>query len=347
MMLAAANLAVHVGLKSACRAFALNRGFVYRDRARHERIVSAQVCRVRPRPPLAFSSAEQDLLLGVLDSERFADVAPATVYATLLDEGRYHGSIRTMYRLLAAQNQAGERRNQRTHPIYIKPELLAIRPNEVWSWDITKLKGAAKWTCFHLYVILDIYSRYVVGWLIAHRESAELAEQLIADTLQKENIAPGTLTLHADRGTSMRSKPVAALLIDLDVAKTHSRPHVSDDNPYSEAQFKTLKYRPDFPDRFGSIEDARAHCQQFFRWYNHEHRHGGIGLMAPAAVHDGTAAAMTAQRAVTLDSAFVAHPIRFKGIAPKPPALPTAAWINPPKKESTPASITLACSLIS
>jgi putative transposase len=184
----------------------------------------------------------------------------------------------------------------------------------------------------HLYVILDIYSRYVVGWLIAHRECAELAEQLIADTLQKENIAPGTLTLHADRGTSMRSKPVAALLIDLDVAKTHSRPHVSDDNPYSEAQFKTLKYRPDFPDRFGSIEDARAHCQHFFRWYNHEHRHGGIGLMAPAAVHDGTAAAMTAQRAVTLDSAFVAHPLRFKGIAPKPPALPSAAWINPPKK---------------
>jgi len=219
-------------------------------------------------------------LLGLLDSERFADVAPATVFATLLDEGRYHGSIRTMYRLLAAQHQTGERRRQRIHPLYAKPELLAIRPNEVWSWDITKLKGPAKWTCFHLYVILDIYSRYVVGWLLAHRESAELAEQLIADTLEKENIAPGTLTLHADRGTSMRSKPVAALLIDLDVAKTHSRPHVSDDNPYSEAQFKTLKYRPDFPDRFGSIEDARAHCQHFFHWYNHEHRHSGIGLAA-------------------------------------------------------------------
>ena len=196
---------------------------------------------------MALSIAEQDLLLGLLDSERFTDVAPAAVFATLLDEGRYHGSIRTMYRLLAAHNQTGERRRQRTHPLYAKPELLAIRPNEVWSWDITKLKGPAKWTCFHLYVILDIYSRYVVGWLLAHRESAELAEQLIADTVEKENIAPGTLTLHADRGTSMRSKPVAALLIDLDVAKTHSRPHVSDDNPYSEAQFKTLKYRPDFP----------------------------------------------------------------------------------------------------
>jgi putative transposase len=346
-MQAVAELAVHVGLKSACRAFALNRAFVYRDRAGHRAAAPRCVPRARPRPPLALSSAEQDLLLSVLDSERFADVAPATVFATLLDEGRYHGSIRTMYRLLAAQNQTGERRDQRTHPVYAKPELLAVRPNEVWSWDISKLKGPAKWTCFHLYVILDIFSRYVVGWMVAQRESAELAEQLIADTLQKENIAPGTLTLHADRGTSMRSKPVAALLIDLEVAKTHSRPHVSDDNPYSEAQFKTLKYRPDFPDRFGSIEDARAHCQQFFRWYNHEHRHGGIGLMAPAAVHDGTATAMTAQRAITLDAAFAAHPIRFKGIAPKPPALPTAAWINPPKTEVTPLSITPTCSLIS
>jgi transposase InsO family protein len=296
---------------------------------------------------LALSGCEQDLLLGILDSERFADVAPATVFATLLDEGRYHGSIRTMYRLLAAQSQTGERRRQRIHPLYTKPELLAIRPNEVWSWDITKLKGPAKWTCFHLYVILDIFSRYVVGWLLAHRESAELAEQLIADTVEKENIAPGTLTLHADRGTSMRSKPVTALLIDLDVAKTHSRPHVSDDNPYSEAQFKTLKYRPDFPQRFGSIEDARAHCRRFFQWYNHEHRHGGIGLMAPATVHDGTAAAMTKKRAVTLDAAFAAHPIRFKGIAPRPPVLPTAAWINPPKKEPKPEPIKPVCSLIS
>jgi putative transposase len=335
-MLAVAELAPQVGLRRACQAFALNRGFVYRDRARHRATGSRRAPQARPRPPLALSSAEQDLLLGLLDSERFADVAPATVFATLLDEGCYHGSIRTMYRLLAAQSQTGERRRQRVHPLYAKPELLAIRPNEVWSWDITKLKGPAKWTCFHLYVILDIFSRYVVGWLLAHRESAELAEQLIADSVAKENIAPGTLTLHADRGTSMRSKPVAALLIDLEVVKTHSRPHVSDDNPYSEAQFKTLKYRPDFPDRFGSIEDARAHCQHFFHWYNHEHRHGGIGFMAPAAVHHGTAAALTEQRATTLDAAFGRHPIRFKGVAPKPPALPTAAWINPPKKETNP-----------
>jgi putative transposase len=300
---------------------------------------------VRPRPPLAFSIAEQEYLLGVLDSERFADTAPATIYATLLDEGHYHGSVRTMYRLLAANSQVGERRRQRRHPVYTKPELLAIRPNEVWSWDISKLKGPAKWTCFHLYVILDIFSRYVVGWMIAHREAAELAEQLIADTIDKQNIAPGTLTLHADRGTSMRSKSVAQLLVDLDVTKTHSRPHVSDDNPYSEAQFKTLKYRPNFPARFGSIEDARAHCQEFFRWYNTEHRHSGIALMPPDTVHYGRSTALTAQRGVTLDAAFAAQPARFKGIAPRPPSVPLAVWINPPKKETTALTIKPNCSL--
>jgi transposase InsO family protein len=282
---------------------------------------------------LAFSTAEQDALLGLLNSERFADVAPAAVYAILLDEGRYHGSIRTMYRLLTARNQTGERRRQRVHPVYTKPELLAVRPAEVWSWDITKLKGAVKWETYQLYVIMDIFSRYVVGWMLAARESAELAEQFIADTIRKHNIMPGTLTLHADRGTSMRSKPVAALLMDLDVTKTHSRPHVSDDNPYSEAQFKTLKYRPDFPERFGSIEDARAHCQDFFRWYNTAHRHSGIALMTPETVHYGTAVALNQKRAVTLDAAFAANPIRFKGLVPKPPELPTAAWINPPKKD--------------
>jgi putative transposase len=228
-MAAVAELAPHVGLRTACQAFSLNRAFVYRDRTRHRGTVSRRIGRVRARPPLAFSKAEQDVLLGLLNSERFADIAPAAVFAILLDEGCYHGSIRTMYRLLAARNQTGERRRQRVHPVYTKPELLAIRPEEVWSWDITKLKGPAKWVTYHLYVILDIFSRYVVGWMLAARECSELAEQLIADTIEKHNIAPGTLTLHADRGTSMRSKPVAALLIDLDVAKTHSRPHVSDD----------------------------------------------------------------------------------------------------------------------
>jgi len=340
-----AELMPHIGLSHACRAFALNRGFMYRDRHRRRPSVSRRVRRGRARPPLAFSIAEQDLLLGLLGSERFLDMAPAAVFATLLDEGQYYGSIRTMYRLLAAANQTGERRRQRIHPVYAKPELLAIGPNEVWSWDITKIRGPVKWSYYHLYVILDIYSRYVVGWMVAYRETAELAEQLIADTVAKQDIVPGTLTLHADRGTSMRSKPVAALLVDLQVAKTHSRPHVSDDNPYSEAQFKTLKYRPDFPERFGSIEDARAHCQTFFAWYNTEHHHSGIGLMSPDVVHHGRAGALTARGAITLDAAFIAHPNRFKGIAPQPPKLPDAAWINPPKKDSAQPINTIDCSL--
>lgn len=340
------ELRSRIGIAPACAALQVSRAGVYRARARRPRAAYRAVARSRPRPPLALNEAERQTLLGVLNSERFADVAPASVFATLLDEGRYHGSVRTMYRLLAAANQSGERRRQRIHPAYAKPELLATRPNEVWSWDITKLKGPAKWSCFHLYVILDIFSRYVVGWMIALRELAQLAEQLIADTLQKQQIVPGTLTLHADRGTSMRSKPVAALLVDLDVARTHSRPHVSDDNPYSEAQFKTFKYRPDFPERFGCIEDARAHCQQFFQWYNHEHRHSGIGFMTPHTVHCGAATALHQQRARTLDAAFLANPLRFKGVVPTPPALPTAAWINPPKETASP-KIADACSLIS
>lgn len=339
------ELSPQIGVAATCVALQMNRGRVYRERRRLLNSSRPGPARRRPRPPLSLTAAEQDLLLGLLDSERFADVAPAAVFAILLDEGRYHGSIRTMYRLLASRNQTGERRRQRVHPVYTKPELLAMRPNEIWSWDITKIKGPAKWSIFHLFVVLDIFSRYVVGWMIAARETAELAEQFIADTVEKHNIEPGTLTLHADRGTSMRSKPVAALLVDLDVAKTHSRPHVSDDNPYSESQFRTLKYRPDFPERFGSIEDARAHCQHFFQWYNTVHRHSGIALMTPEAVHYGTAAALTKRRAVTLDAAFAANPIRFKGLAPKPPELPTAVWINPPKKDPTPTPSTPAGSL--
>jgi putative transposase len=346
MSAALEELKPRIGVAAACAVLQMNRSGVYRERARLQGR-SPSVPAQRPRPPLALTQAEQDLLLGVLNSERFADVAPATVYATLLDEGRYHGSVRTMYRLLAAQNQVGERRRQRIHPAYTKPELLAVQPREVWSWDITKLKGPAKWETYHLYVLLDIFSRYVVGWMLAARESAELAEQLIAETVSKQNIVPGTLTLHADRGTSMRSKPVAALLVDLDITRSHSRPHVSDDNPYSEAQFKTLKYRPEFPERFGSIEDARAHCQQFFQWYNTVHRHSGIAFMTPEAVHYGRAAALNRQRAVTLDTAFAANPNRFKHVTPSPPALPTAAWINPPKKESASIDATPDYSLIS
>src|ERR1019366_4985812 len=334
LMSALNELAPEIGLAPACAALRINRSRIYRQNARRRLLISPRQYTPRPRPPLALSAPEREGLLEVSYSERFADCAPRTVYARLLDDGVYLASVRTMYRLLAGQGESRERRNQRVHPAYVKPELLAVQPNEVWSWDITKLKGPVKWSCYHLYVILDIFSRYVVGWMIALRESAQLAEQLIADTIAKHHIAPGTLTLHADRGTSMRSKPVAALLVDLEVAKTHSRPHVSDDNPYSEAQFKTLKYRPDFPERFGSIEDARAHCQHFFQWYNGTHCHSGIGFMSPESVHYGRAPTLFQHRAQTLDIAFLAHPTRFKGKAPQPPKLPTAAWINPPKQET-------------
>jgi len=328
-------LAPEVGLARACAAMGIPRASVYREDARQRHLLASPPPppAPRPAPPLALDAAERGVLLDTLNSERFANCAPATVYATLLDKGIYLGSVRTMYRLLADAGQSAERRAQRVHPAYAKPELLATDPNQVWSWDITKLKGPSKWTCFHLYVILDIFSRYVVGWMVAPQESAELAERLIADTVAKQSIAPGTLTLHADRGSSMRSKPVAALLVDLEVAKSHSRPYVSDDNPFSEAQFKTLKYRPEFPARFGSIEDARAHCQAFFAWYNGEHRHSGIGFMTPEAVHYGQAAALQCQRTETLNAAFQANPKRFKGNAPQPPKLPIAAWINPPKKD--------------
>lgn len=329
------ELASDIGLAPACLALAVNRSGVYREDARRR-----QLARVSPPPalrsraPLALSEPERHELLQVLNSERFADCAPRTIYARLLDEGRYLGSVRTMYRLLARAGQSRERRDQRVHRAYTAPELLAVQPNEVWSWDITKLKGPVKWSYFYLYVILDIFSRYVVGWMIAPRESALLAEQLIAETVAKHDIVPGTLTLHADRGSSMRSKPVAALLVDLEIARTHSRPYVSDDNPFSESQFKTLKYRPAFPERFGCIEDARAHSQYFFAWYNGSHCHSGIGFMTPQSVHYGQANAVFQQRAQTLDAAFLANPNRFKGNAPQPPKLPTAVWINPPKQET-------------
>jgi putative transposase len=333
-----------LAVSAACQALGVQRASIYRARARRRRIVVRQPRAVRCAP-LALSAIERERLLAVLNSERFADMAPAAIYATLLDEGQYLASVRTMYRLLAGAGQSLERRHQRVHPTYEKPELLAVAANQVWSWDISKLKGPIRWSVYHLYVILDIFSRYVVGWMVALRESAQLAEQLIADTISKQRIAPGTLTLHADRGTSMRSKPVAALLIDLEVARTHSRPYVSDDNPYSESQFKTLKYRPEFPERFGSIQHARAHCQRFFHWYNHQHRHSGIGLMTPHAVHYGIADGLQAQRAQTLQLAYAAQPLRFKGRLPLPPALPTAAWINPPKQESVTTAILNRCSL--
>ena len=285
----------------------------------------------RPSPARALPPAERAAVLEVLHEPRFVDRAPAEVYARLLDERRYLCSERTMYRILAANQEVRERRDQLRHPPYARPQLLATAPNQLWSWDITKLLGPAKWTYFYLYVILDVFSRYVVGWMLAHRESAVLAEKLIRETCTRQGIKPGELTLHADRGSSMTSRPVALLLADLGVTKTHSRPHVSDDNPFSEAQFKTLKYRPEFPDRFGSIVDARAFCQVFFPWYNTEHHHSGIGLLTPEDVHLGRAASRVAARADALVAAYAAHPERFVRGVPQPAAAPTAVWINPPK----------------
>jgi putative transposase len=270
-----------------------------------------------------------------MHEERFQDRSPAAVFATLLDEGVYHCSLRTIHRILEEEGETRERRDQLTHPAYQKPELLATKPNQLWSWDITKLKGPAKWTYFYLYVILDVFSRYVVGWMVAPRETAELAKRLIADTCDKQNIQPGQLTIHADRGSSMTSKPVAFLLADLAVTKSHSRPYVSDDNPYSESHFRTLKYRPDFPDRFGCIEDTRAFCQRFFAWYNEEHRHSGIELLTPAMVHYGQAPAIIGQRQVVLDAAYQAHPERFVRAAPKLLAIPKEVWINKPPENKT------------
>jgi putative transposase len=325
-------LAPEVGMARACRVLGVARATAYR----HRLPGVASPARPRRPPPLALSEQERSAVLGELHSERFADASPAQVYATLLDEGTYLASERTMYRLLTAAAEVRERRDQLRHPAYARPELLATGPNELWSWDITKLRGPAKWTWFYLYVILDVFSRYVPGWMVATRESAVLAARLIAETVEKEGIAPGQLTIHADRGTSMRSKPVALLLADLGVERTHSRPHVSNDNPFSESQFRTLKYRPTFPARFGSLEDARAFCRGFFPWYNTEHRHSGIGLLTPADVHHGRAAEVTAARAITLATAYEAHPERFVRRPPTPPALPTAVWINPPTKKEEP-----------
>ncbi len=318
-----------VGTRPACRALGVASATIYRRR----RPPQPRPLKPRPKPPRALSVREREAVLEELHSERFVDCAPAQVWATLLDEGRYLASERTMYRILAEQGESRERRDQLAHPAYARPELLATRPNELWSWDITKLLGPAKWTYFYLYVILDVFSRFVVGWTIQHRESAAVAQQLIAQSIEQQGVGAGQLTIHADRGPLMRSKPVAFLLADLGVTKTHSRPYTSTDNPYSEAQFKTLKYRPDFPDRFDSILHARSWGRSFFPWYNHVHRHSGISLMTPAMVHYGRAAEVREQRTRVLAAAYAANPQRFVRGLPEPPTLPTAAWINPPKTE--------------
>jgi putative transposase len=327
-------MAPGIGTRAACAAAGVPQASWYR---RHRisplpprRVPVPHTGRVQPR---ALVPAERQAILDVLHSQRFADTAPAEVWATLLDEGTYLASVSTFYRVLRQAGESRERRRQATHPAAVKPELAATGPNQVCSWDITKLHGPAKWTCYYLYVILDIFSRYAVGWMVATRESAALAEKLIAAACAKQGITAGQLTIHADRGSSMTSKPVALLLADLGVTQSHSRPHVSNDNPYSEAQFKTLKYRPDFPARFPSIEAARAHCQAFFPWYNNDHHHGGLGLHTAADVHYGRAAAVQTERARVLTGAYLAHPERFVHKPPTPPDLPDPSWINPPQQK--------------
>jgi len=321
------ELAPIIGTRPACLALGASVATVYRRR----RPLQPRTPTPRPTPSRALSEPERARVLEVLHSERFVDVSPEETYATLLDEGTYLCSTRTMYRLLKAKHGGvRERRDQLTHPAYVKPELLAERPNELWSWDISKLKGPAKWTWFYLYVILDVFSRYAVGWTVQYRETAQVATALIEQATEQQRVGRDVLTVHADRGGPMRSKPVAFLLADLGVTKTHSRPYTSTDNPYSEAGFKTLKYRPEFPERFDDIDHARAHCRTFFDWYNHQHRHSGIGLMTPAAVHYAHAEELHTARGQVLDAAYQRHPERFVRNRPLPPRLPTAAWINKP-----------------
>jgi len=314
-----------LGVGPTCSALGLPRATYYRRRR-------PSPSRPRPTPPRALPKTERLVVLATLHEDRFVDLAPAEVCAMLLDEGRYLCSERTMYRILEENQEVRERRDQLRHPAYAAPQLLATRPNQVWSWDITKLLGPAKWAYFYPYVLLDIFSRYVVGWMVASEESATLARQLIAESCMRQGITEGALTIHADRGPPMISKNLALLLADLGVCKSHSRPHVSNDNPFSEALFKTLKYRPEFPENFGAIQDARACCADLFHWYNHEHRHAGIALLTPHAVHHGQAAQLVANRAVVLASAYEAHPERFPRGLPSPPALPPAVWINKPKE---------------
>lgn len=315
-----------------CNALSFPRATFYRELSRRW----SGGPKAKPgRPPLALSDEERQQVLDLLHSEQFAEKAPPVIYAELLSQGQYVGSVRTMYRILAANNEVKERRDQLRHPVYVKPELLATGPNQVWSWDITKLRGEATWTYYYLYVLMDIFSRKVVSWLVADAENTALAKQLIGEAYQREGVQPTVLTLHADRGSAMKSKALGQFLADLGITKTHSRPKVSNDNPFSEALFKTLKYCPKFPKRFGCTNDAQAFCRAFFRWYNHDHLHSGIGFIAPNDLHYGRASTIARQRQTTLDHAFAAHPQRFKGKKPKTTQPPTEVWINKPKTEQT------------
>jgi len=331
-MAATTELAPSVGVAAACRALRVARASWYRRR---------QPPSPKPhggwrRSPRALAPAERQAVLNVLHDERFVDRAPAQVQATLLEEGTYLCSSRTMYRILAAASELRERRWQLRRPLYSKPQLLATLPNQLWSWDITKLLGPSKWVYYYLYVLLDVFSRCVVGWLVAERESGELAQRLLAESAARQGIEPGQLTVHADRGGAMKSQPVAGLLASLGITKTHSRPHVSNDNPFSEAQFKTLKYHPRFPSHFGSLQDALAFSRYFFDWYNHEHRHSALAWLTPASVHAGEASDRLRRRHQVLTAAYQAHPERFVRGRPRLQSLPPAVWINPPQKKDAP-----------
>ncbi len=335
-----------IGTERACQKLGLPRSSFYRNRLRQTGGVGQTHRRARAvpvKPARALSEAERIEVRDLLNSERFCDASPRHVWATLLDEGTYRCSWRTMYRILEEHDEVRERRNQLRHPVYQKPELLATKPNELWSWDITKLKGPVKWSYYYLYVILDVFSRFVVGWMVAERESSELAKVLIETSHERQGIAPGQLTIHSDRGPSMKSKTVAELMVDLGVEKTHSRPHVSNDNPYSEAQFKTMKYRPDYPRRFGSSVDARGWAGPFFRWYNFEHYHSGLGLMTPAVVHYGQAESVRARRQRVLEAAYADHPERFVRGLPVVPEVPSAVWINKPESIQKEELLLLGC----
>jgi putative transposase len=322
------ELAPALGVRSGCEVVGRSRATYYRWRRPPRHGPPAP----RPRPPRALTEAEAAAVLDALGEERFCDKAPAQVWATLLDEGTYLGSVSTMYRVLRAARQVRERRALARHPAHVKPELVAGAPNQVWSWDITRLAGPHKWNWFHLYVILDVYSRYAVAWLVAPRESAALAEELIAEAVYDHGVGHGRLTLHADRGSSMTSKTVTQLLADLGVLQSHSRPHQSNDNPYSESNFKTLKYSPTFPRRFSGLDHARRFVEEFFDHYNNEHRHSGIGLHTPADVHFGRAERVRARRQVVLDAAYAARPERFRR-PPRAPVIPVVTWINRPEEE--------------
>jgi len=324
-MSAATCLAKHVGVQAACSALKVSRATYYRRQCPSR-------APARRTPPLKLSEPERAEALALMHSPRFVDLSPRQIWAELLDEDqRYVCSVRTMYRLLESQGELRERRDQRRHPKYVKPELLATRPNEVWTWDITKLKGPSKGSWFHLYVVLDLLSRCVVGWTVAAREKASLAKELIQSCIEKQDVDSARLTCHADRGPSMTSKTVALLYADLGVTASHNRPYTSNDNPFSESQFKTLKYHPKFPERFGSLQDARAFVGSFMSWYNTQHRHSSLALLTPADVHYGRAAEILERRRATLHKAYSRHPKRFKGRVPKPGAVPEAVWINPPE----------------